>query len=198
MIWFPVREQGTDAPALPVEQELPPSPKFRLHKFIGFLKRFWWIPTITLTISLGGAGFYFLHQPPTFVSRGSLWDTVKMQLPGKHVQRGRGQFSGTQSDLLQSGLLRARVLNTLRSGSATAKFFQDADDEGPPVKIRVVQASRSAVFMLEATGPQPEYLQAYLEALMEAYLGYKGEIRKEVSGGTRHPSWRRSPSRNPN
>jgi capsular exopolysaccharide synthesis family protein len=60
------------------------------------------------------------------------------------------------------------------------------DSHGRPllVTVQMSQSTKSAVFTLEAIGPQPAYTQAYLNALMQAYLEYKAETRKQISGDT--------------
>jgi capsular exopolysaccharide synthesis family protein len=172
-------------PDLPPEAGHSAAPKFRLQKFLLFLTKYWWVPTATVLVSLAVSAALVLHKPASFVSRGSMWETVKLRLPeGDLFSEDVANFVGTQSDLLQSAMLRNRVLNTLRAASNSVVIPVDPNGEPLPVSIRVSQATKSAVFELDATGPQAAYTQAYLEALMQAYLDYKGEIRKEISGDT--------------
>jgi polysaccharide biosynthesis transport protein len=162
-----------------------PAPRFRLRKFLLFLSRYWWLPTGTLFLCLAVAVVKVHYEPATFVSTGSMWETVKMRLPeGDLFSEDVVNFVGTQNDLLQSSLLRDRVLTSLRAANKGVAIPLDANGEPLPVKVHVSESSKSAVFVLEATGPQAEYTRAYLEALMQAYLEYKGEIRKQISGVT--------------
>src|SRR5262249_36957769 len=45
-------------------------------------------------------------------------------------------------------------------------------------------SARSSVFLLEASGPNIAYVEAYLNALMQVYLEYKTKVRAQVSGFT--------------
>jgi capsular exopolysaccharide synthesis family protein len=58
--------------------------------------------------------------------------------------------------------------------------------DGKPlaVELAVKQAPKSSVFVVEASGSEPAYTQAYLDSLMNEYLEYKKNVRKVVSGDT--------------
>ncbi len=60
----------------------------------------------------------------------------------------------------------------------------DANGEALPVRIRVSQTGKSAVFLLEASSTDPGFTRAYLDALMQAYLDYNDEIHKQITGVT--------------
>jgi capsular exopolysaccharide synthesis family protein len=171
-------------PLAPAEIDVTPAPKFRLQKFLAFLLKFWWVPVVAVVLSLSGAGVYVLLQPPTFVSTASMWETLKLRLPeGSMFSEDMQNFLGTQSELLQSTLLRERTLSHLQANTA-APIPRDKNGEALPVAIRVIPSAKSSVFMLQATGSQAAYISNYLNKLMDVYLEYKKEIRESVSGGT--------------
>ncbi|HYV32898.1 MAG TPA: polysaccharide biosynthesis tyrosine autokinase, partial [Candidatus Binatia bacterium] len=59
------------------------------------------------------------------------------------------------------------------------------DDNNPlKVGLRVTMAPKSTVFAVEATCANPEFAQAFLNALMQEYVEYRRNIRKLVSGDT--------------
>src|SRR5215469_10675521 len=87
-------------------------PKFRLKKYLLFLRKFWWIPLITLVVALGVALINFLSSPPEYVSQSKLVQTERLQVPGT------GQFAddpdtyfGTMTSVLQSDKLRELALS---------------------------------------------------------------------------------------
>lgn len=165
--------------------DVAPAPKFRAQKFLALLLRFWWVPVITLVLGLGGAVVYVLSQPPTFVSRARMWETVKLRLPeGSLFSEDVQNFLGTQTELLQSARMRELTLARMRAADTNAVIPLGKDGEPLPVVIRVSGSAKSSVFVLEATGSQLAYIQSYLDALMDAYLDYKKNVRQVVSGGT--------------
>jgi len=167
------------------EAESSTGSKFRLQKFLLLLTQYWWVPAGTLFLSLIVAGVQLIHQPAVFFSVGSIWETMKIQLPdGPLFSENTESLPGTQNDLLRSGLMRDRALANLQAASNHVVIPVDSHGWPLPVTVRMSQTSKSAVVTLEAIGPQPAYTQAYLEALMQAYLEYKAELRKQISGDT--------------
>jgi polysaccharide biosynthesis transport protein len=169
------------------EADNPAASKFRLHKFWPLLAQYWWVPAGAMLFSILVGGALVLHQPAAFVSMGSIWETMKLQFPeGSLFNENTENLEGTQSDLLRSALIKNRALAKLQAASVSNNVAIPLDSHGRPVPVtvRISQSTKSAVFTLEAIGPQPAYTQAYLEVLMEAYLEYKSEIRKQISGDT--------------
>ena len=161
-----------------------PTPKFRLHKLLFFLRKFWWIPVITLGISLSVAVAIFFHTPPTFVSDGSMWETEKLRLPdGAAFTEDRDNYLGTQAELLRSQMLREMALTRMKA-TQTNTIILGEDGEPIPVEIQVYTSPKSSVYTVEARSSNPAFTPAYLNALMMQYMEYRKNIRQRVSGGT--------------
>src|SRR5664280_2591409 len=168
----------------PLEESPVPASPFRIQKVIPFLRKYWWVPVLTLTLALGAAIVWFLLAPPTFVSSAAMWETEKMRLPeGALFTEDPQNYLGTQTELLRSGRMRQLTLTRLQAvGTNTVPLGKD----GKPldVKLKVTQAPKSSVFVVEASSSDPAYTQAYLDSLMNEYLDYKRNVRKLVSGDT--------------
>ncbi|HEY4415703.1 MAG TPA: polysaccharide biosynthesis tyrosine autokinase [Verrucomicrobiae bacterium] len=161
----------------------PPS-KFKLQKLLFFLRKFWWIPVITLTLSLGAGVTIFYFTPPTFVAEGSLWETEKMQLPGGAAYtEDRDNYLGTQEQLIKSHMLHELTLTRMRS-TQTNNIINGEDGQPLPVDIQVFDSPKSSVYTIEARSRNPVFTTDYLNALMNQYLEYRKNSRKEVSGDT--------------
>lgn len=157
---------------------------FPIQRLLSFLLKYWWLPLLTTLLCVGGAGGYVYQMLPTYVSKGRMWETIKMRLPeGSLFSEDVQNFLGTQTELLQSGTLHDLALAHLKlSTNVTIPIGKDG--KALPVVVRVVGSSKSSVFLVQATGSQSAYTQAYLDALMNVYLEYKRNIRQVVSGGT--------------
>jgi capsular exopolysaccharide synthesis family protein len=161
-----------------------PSSKFLLKKFLFFLRQYWWLPVITLTLSFGVAVAIFFYTPPTFVSMGSLWETERLRLPdGAAFTEDRDNYLGTQDELLRSGMLRQLTVNWIRA-TEPGNIIIGEDGEPLPVQISVFTTPRSSVYAVQARCANPAFAPVYLNALMKQYLEYRRNVRKEVSGGT--------------
>src|SRR5476649_2380018 len=92
-----------------------PASTSRSWKFFVCLCKLWWIPAITLTLSIGAAIAIFFNTPPVFVSYGQLYETARLQIPDSaNYTENRGDFAGTQSALLQSQRLKDMTLSWMK------------------------------------------------------------------------------------
>jgi succinoglycan biosynthesis transport protein ExoP len=159
---------------------------FRLRRYLGFLRKFWWIPALTLAIGLTSEAGYVYWKEPAFVSYASMWETVKLKLPeGGVFSEDMQNYVGTLNGLLQSETLRQQALALIKSSTNNTAIVLDKKGEPLPVVIRVSgNAKNSSVFGIQASSSNPRFTQAYLNAIMAAYLDYKKNVRQEVSGDT--------------
>src|SRR5204862_8299227 len=78
-----------------------------VQRYLGFLRRRWWIPILAMIIAAGAGLFYLRKQPPTYQAVGKLWMQGKLKLPESSLYAEEMQmFFGTQIELLQSPRLR--------------------------------------------------------------------------------------------
>lgn len=137
---------------------------------------------MALAVAITAIIFYFL--PPIYVSEGSFWETQQLQLPDAAAfTEDRSIYLGTQSDLLHSKLMRERALNSMRSSDAK-EIVSGVDGDPLPVEIQVIASPKSSVYTVEATGVNPAFTAAFLNALMRAYIDYRIKTRLSVSGET--------------
>jgi succinoglycan biosynthesis transport protein ExoP len=159
----------------------PPAAKFRPQKFLYFLRKFWWIPLITLTLSLGVAAVMFYRTPPTFVSYGSMWETEKLTLPDGAAFSDDGERSiGTLSDLLRSPRMWDLTTNYMLADQKNL-VVMNKDGFIIPVAIQVYASTKSSVYTIEARSSNPGFTPAFLNALMEQYKEYRLNSRGAVS-----------------
>ncbi len=156
----------------------------RLGRYVLFLRRYWWIPSITLLLGLAGAWAAFHWVEPQYTSTATMWEPEKLTLPGgASFNDNSVTYLGTQIELLRSGEMAQRTLARIQS--LNPKSIPLGKDGRPPVvAIGVKEVPKSKIFQIEATSPIPAYSQAYLDALLNVYLDYKKNIRKTVSGDT--------------
>ncbi|HEY1662531.1 MAG TPA: polysaccharide biosynthesis tyrosine autokinase [Verrucomicrobiae bacterium] len=161
-----------------------PAPKFRLKKFLISLRKFWWIPLITLMIAVGWAAIKFRVAPPIFVSSASMWQSEKLELPqGANFSEDSDTFFGNLTAVLQSDTLRQLALARL-AAAGTNNIVTDKDGNPIGVQISVFSAPKSTVFNIQAISSNPSFSSLFLNALIGSYLDYRKNTRKEVSGDT--------------
>jgi uncharacterized protein involved in exopolysaccharide biosynthesis len=95
----------------PMDDSAAPASSFPIRRLVGFLLKYWWIPVLTLVLGIAAGVALVLWRPPTFVSKASMWETVKLRLPeGTLFSEDVQTFLGTQTELLQSAPLRDLTL----------------------------------------------------------------------------------------
>lgn len=168
----------------PDDYGAPVASPIRIRRLLHFLRRFWWLPLLTLILSLAAAGAYVYYAPPEFVSRSRMWETEKLRLPDGAAFVGDLQnYYGTQMQLMQSARLLNLALARLQAAGSNA-VPRGTDNLPLPVEVNVKQQLKSTVFLLEASSGDAAYSQAFLDALMAEYLSYKKNVRKVISGDT--------------
>jgi len=163
------------------EEETAPASSIPVQRFLSFLLKYWWAPLVTMALALVAAGAYVWLQPPTYVSKGVMWETEQLRMGDMGFQKELQNFSGTEAELLKSPTMLDRAVEILRSSGTNGPLLAAAAP--PRMKVQVTQVPRSTVFEVLATGPEPAYTQAFLEALMNEYLAYKRNVHKEIAGG---------------
>src|SRR5215469_2353154 len=161
-------------------------PAGHVRRRLAFLRRYWWVPILTLLAVLGGALGYLRVMPPTFVSQARLWETEKLRLPegaGAAFSEDAQNYYGTQIELLRSQNTAHGALARLQA-SGTNAIPRGKDGKALPVDLRVTQSPRSTVFVIQASSSDATFAQNFLNALLEEYLAYRKNIRRLVSGDT--------------
>jgi len=164
----------------------PGAVKFHPQKLALFLRKFWWIPVLTLTLGLATAVILFYHTPPKFVSYGSMWETEKLRLPdGADFTYDRDNYIGTMTELLRSRKMWDKTTNYMVAFHKN-EIIWDKDGNIIPVEIQVYASPKSSVYTIEARSANPGFTPAYLNALMEQYKEYRLNVRGEVSVHTQN------------
>jgi capsular exopolysaccharide synthesis family protein len=105
---------------------------------------------------------------------GRMWIGGSLQMSGGAVFTDELQnLFGTQVELMKSEPIRHQAHDRIAAAHPTVV-------EDPP-EIEVFQPRRTSLFILRATGLDPEYLIDYLNAVMEKYLDYRREVRSTSS-----------------
>jgi capsular exopolysaccharide synthesis family protein len=166
-----------DAPIPQARTNLAARLSHQLHQYKKLLWRFWWIPLLTLGISLGIQSFLLKRVAPSYESTGRMIVSVKLSIPNANVYNEElNNFFGTQVALMQSDSVRNRVNDHLRS----------AHPELPPgpVSIDVSLSAKTSIFNLRAVGEDAKFTQAYLQATMDEYIKLKRDLLTNAATAT--------------
>jgi succinoglycan biosynthesis transport protein ExoP len=143
---------------------------FDFGTFYAEVRRLWWFPVILIFGGLLAAGWLRSHEAPLYVSEAKMVIAGKINLDTGAVYTENGEdFLGTQAAIIQGDAVAVRARKIVA-------------DRGliPPksrVDLRVSFIPRTAIFVLSATGTDPVYTQALLEASMQAFFAVRRDMR---------------------
>jgi capsular exopolysaccharide synthesis family protein len=149
----------------------------RLNRLKNLLTTKWWIPLTGITAALAIECALWSNEKPVYSSYGQMIVSVKLSIPeGSVYTEELNNFIGTQAALMQSGVVinhaRARVAATL----------PDLPMQSIPLKVTVLP--KTTIFLLQGTGGEPRYTQAFVQACMDEYVNLKKDMRTQMSDVT--------------
>jgi capsular exopolysaccharide synthesis family protein len=149
----------------------------RLNRLKNLLTTKWWIPLLGVAIGLGIEGQMWRNEKPLYTSSGRMIVSIKLSIPeGSVYSEELNNFLGTQAALMQSGV----VIN--RAYAGVASLFPDVPMK--PVSLKVTVLPKTSIFLLQGTGDEPRYTQAFVQACMEEYVNLKKDMRTQTSDVT--------------
>src|SRR5713101_5934813 len=120
---------------LPMDMEPGSVSPLKIQRFFIFLKKYWWVPVLTMTLSLGAAITFIAYAPPTYVSTARMWETEKLRLPEGAAFTGDAQnYYGTQIELLRSVKMRQLAVARLQAARTNAIPL---GDDNKPIKVKL-------------------------------------------------------------
>lgn len=149
----------------------------RLHRYKSLLRRRWWVLALSVSAGLAWQAWVVATAPPSYGTSGQMIVSPRINIPeNAAISEEMGNFFGTQSRLMQSPEVSARARERVRA------LQPDLPEVG--VRLDVQQVPKTSIFALNASGPEPRYVQAWLNAVMDEFIRYKDEMRQDTSDRT--------------
>ena len=143
------------------------------RRYAHVFMKFWWIPALTTSLGFTVAFWKGIHQQPAYVSSAQMVITGQFQIEGAARVAETDNSLGTQFALLLGDRIAQR---------ARAKIQTQHPDWIPVrVSMDVTQTPKTTFLLVRATGGEPLYTQAFLDAAMQEYITLKKEMRVEQS-----------------
>ena len=151
----------------------------RLNRYRNLLRRRWWVIILIVAIAVGVEGALIWFTPPVFSSTGRMIVGIKLQIQeGSVYNEEMANFIGTQAALMQSGTVLGRAQNRV------AAQKPDSATQKNEASLNVTVIPKTTIFVLRATGEDPQFVQSFLQAAMEEYINFKKEMRAQTSDTT--------------
>ena len=149
----------------------------RLHRYRNLFRRRWWVLVVCTGLALAGMAVYIRYAPPEYVSAGQMIVSMRLNIQqGSLYSEDLNNFVGTQAALMQGTEVQQRAHDRVAS--------QNPGLSAQPVLLNVSVLPRTTIFVLRATGENPEYTKVFLQACMEEYINLKKEMAERTSSTT--------------
>ena len=136
-------------------------------------RKFWWIPAITVSVGLVISFWNGIRIVPSYISTARMVISSQFEIEGTAHVVEQGDFLGTQFALMLSEKVAQRARTRIHT--------QHPDWLHVSVGLDVSQTPRTSFLILRATGPEPLYTQAFLDAAIQEYMAMKREMRVDQS-----------------
>jgi capsular exopolysaccharide synthesis family protein len=147
---------------------------FDLRAIYAEVRRFWWLPAITVLGGLLTAAWLNSREPTRYVSSAKMVVAGKINLGmGAAYQENSEDFLGTQAAIIQGDVVARRAQKILADHGLTRPKSA--------VRISATFVPRTALFELSATGADPVYTQATLQATMQSFFDVRQDMRRQRS-----------------
>ena len=151
----------------------------RVYRYRNLLFKRWWVLILCLGLALGAETLYLRYTPTLFVSVGQMIVSIKLNIQqGSLYTEELSNFLGTQAALMQG----TEVVQRARDRVANQNPSLIVPQKSPPLNVSVLP--KTTIFILRATGENPEYTKAYLQACMEEYISLKKQMVTRTSDTT--------------
>jgi succinoglycan biosynthesis transport protein ExoP len=155
----------------------------RLSRYRSLLRRRWWVLVLGAILGMAVQGALTRSERVSFSSVGRMIVSIKLNIAeGSVYTEELSNFLGTQASLMQSGVVinraHKRAVEQLREIKKNPELRMEA------VGLKVTVLPKTTIFVLQATGADAEYTQAFLQACMEEYTALKKEMQTKTSDTT--------------
>src|ERR1043165_24156 len=149
----------------------------KLHRYKNLLRKKWWVLIVGVILGLGTEAVRSRFDRPVFSSMGKMIMTPKLNIADATLYAEElSNFLGTQSELMRGEVV---------IGRAHARVSAQKPDLAPqPVSLSVSVSPKTTIFVLRATGDNPQYTQAFLQACMDEFISWKNDLKVGLSDTT--------------
>ena len=149
----------------------------RLHRYRNLLRRRWWVLLVCTGLALATMAGYIRVAPAEYVSVGQMIVSMRLNIQqGSLYSEDLNNFLGTQAQLMHG----SQVLQ--RAQARVASENPGLLSKTPVLDVSVLP--RTTIFVLRATGENPQYTKLFLQACMEEYTTLKKEMAERTSSTT--------------
>jgi capsular exopolysaccharide synthesis family protein len=146
----------------------------RLYRFRALFKKYWWVVILALAISIFVGAISIVIAKPIYISSGKMMVAPRVNIPESGVYMEEYQnFFGTQMNLMRSQKVIANARDRIQS------TMPDLKQSAATLDVGILP--RTSIFQLTAISEDKDYVQHFLEAVMEEFINLKKQMRSDTA-----------------
>ena len=148
----------------------------KLHRYRCLLTKYWWVLLLTLSVALCATAYFQMNKPTTFASLAKLSLNLENR-PAMADSQGTGLAQDPET-LLATQVAIIQTSNEVHQNASDILQAKYPGLAATPVDLSL--SPKNTILTLNATGNEPRYTQAYLQATLEGYLAYRKKLRGDA------------------
>jgi succinoglycan biosynthesis transport protein ExoP len=141
------------------------------------MRRFWWLLCFAVAGAMAFGYWQHISKPKIFESEAKMVLSGKINIEAGSTFNDQSQdFLGTQATIMQGHEVHVRTEKALADSGKLAP--------GRPVELSATYIPRTTIFLLKATGTDPDYTQKFLDEGMRTFIALRKQIRLQHSDVT--------------
>ncbi|MDX2109748.1 MAG: polysaccharide biosynthesis tyrosine autokinase [Verrucomicrobiota bacterium] len=141
------------------------------------LSRYWWILLLCVAGGLGYQSWKAMSLETVYLSHSRMVVNGRISIQdGPAYREEISNFFGTQIELMTSPAVYERAMERVIALNPKLRPTR------PSLTAR--QQPSASIFMLQATGADPDFTQKFLDAIMEEYIAFRRDMREQTSSST--------------
>ena len=146
------------------------------RRYLSYLRERWWVVLTCLVFTISAIVVYETIRTPLFTSFSQIYlvsSTIRLDAANMFSDESQTYF-GTQIELLKSAHIQEPAMQKV--GIPLPPIGKKN-----PYQVEVFQPLKTSILLLQATGPDPDLTQHYLQAIVDGYLHYKKQTHTSTS-----------------
>ena len=151
----------------------------RLHRYRTLISRYWWVLVLTLSAALFVAAWLQMTRPLTYLSMAQT--SVDMEHATSISVGTTGTLAFGQLSLDDFMSMQRDAIKDKQITKMAADRLQVLYPDMPPSTASLSVIPQGPTFNFNATGPNPVYVQRYLQSVVDAYLQYRKNLKTSAN-----------------
>ena len=145
----------------------------KINRYKMLLRSHWWVLLLLISMGLAYQGWVVFSTPVSYQSIGKMMVSAKLRLKeGSMYDEDLINFYGQQIEFMQSEAVLER---------ARKRVILEQPTFSGSAKISAAQVPHTSTFTLVGTGSEPDYTQAFVNAVMHEFVAYKRDKQEETT-----------------